>query len=43
MCTCRVGGCRANTGPQGAKVFWLRGDQLHPADDTLSADPNDKG
>ena len=25
--------------PAGAEVFWLRGDELHPADDTLSADP----
>jgi hypothetical protein len=29
--------------PAGAEVFWLRDDELHPADDILSADPNDKG
>ena len=29
--------------PAAAELFWLRGDEVHPADDTLSADPNDKG
>jgi hypothetical protein len=28
--------------PQGRRCFWLRDDELHPADDILSADPNDK-
>lgn len=29
--------------PAAAELFWLRGDEVHPADDILSADPNDKG
>ena len=43
MCTCRVGGPPREHRPAAAEVFWLRGDELHPADDILSADPNDEG
>jgi hypothetical protein len=43
MCKCRVGGCCANTGPQGRRCFGCAATSCTRPTTPFSADPNDKG